>query len=502
MRAVRRGLPLIVVAAFLAAIAAYGVSLLLPKEYEATTSIILGSSATRFTGVDSSSIERQLATTDALLTAPRVLTAAAGEVSGESGDSLATKVESVVDPDRTGANVIEIHVTDEDPEHAAAIANAVAKHFLDERAAFERERIESARAELLEQRDALVSQPGTDAQIARIDERLNQFGLAGAGAGTDLQVLAPAEPPSGPSSPKPTRNAFVAFIVVGFLGTLLVLARDQLAPRVGSPRELAALLRVPILAGIPFVARRGSSQRKRLLGGAEAEAYEALRAHLERLLPPGDRPHTLLVTSAEQGEGKTTVAWRLGTVLARGDKRVLLVSADLRMPKVEQLVQANPRLGLADLLVDAETKGVVDPGKIHKVVVDLGIRAGSAGKGYLHLLGSGRSVDEPGRLMSSDSFGPLIDALRTLDYDYCIFDAPPLLGLVDSQVMWRELDQRLLVARIGQLSIEHVAALDDTFASLDREPLGIVAIGVQTDPSPYYMMARPALTSSEGAISS
>lgn len=494
--AIRRDLPFIGGFVAVALILVVGISLLMPKTYQATTSIVIASSLSGFTDADSDAVRRQLATTDALLTAPRVLDAAAEEVPGETGDSLAGKIESRVDPEASSANIIEITATDGDPDQAAAIANAVAGAFLAERAAFERERIQTARSQLEGQLDALAVDPEAEEELARIRQRLSQLTLAEASAGSDLQVLAVAEPPSAPASPKPVQNGVLAAFAALFLGVLFSLARDQLSPRVDSARELGQLLGTRVLAGIPYVRQRGSARRRRLLTGAEAEAYDTLRANVELLAPPSEKP-SLLITSAETGEGKTTVTWRLGNALARGGRRVLLMSADLRVPRLHELAGIELDRGLSDLLGRIDSQGKIDNSVVKQNIREVATGVGSQGRGCLHVMGSGSRARDPGRLISGGAIELLLESARELGYDYCLIDAPPLIGLVDSHVLWRYADHGLLVSRIGQITVDHVAELREALDTFPTEPLGVVVIGARAEPSPYYLSERPPLVTGD-----
>ena len=492
LAAIRRDLPLIAGIVAAVTVVVVLVSLVLPKSYDATSTIVVASSVSGFTDVDSEAVQRQLATTDALLTAPRVLRAAAEQVPGETESSIEENIESRVDPEAAQANIIEITASNGDAETAAAIANAVADSFLEERATFERERIAAARVQLERQRDLLAADPNAEDELDRVRQRLSQLTLAEASAGSDLQVLAAAEPPSSPASPKPLRNAIVAAFAALFLAVLFSLGRDQISPRVDDPRELGQLLGSRILAGIPYIRQRGTARRRRLLTGAEAEGYDTLRANIELLAPPDGKP-SLLITSAETGEGKTTVTWRLGNALARSGRRVMLISADLRVPRLHELAGIDLDRGLSDLLSRIDAQGKVDDSFLKRHVREVATGVGSQSKGCLHVIGSGKRAKDPGRLITSGAMEPLLESVRALGYDYCLIDAPPLIGLVDSHVLWRYADHGLIVSRIGQITIHHVAELRETLDTFSGEPLGVVVIGARAEPSPYYLSERPPL---------
>ena len=466
------------------------VSLATSKTYTATTSIVLQQDTTSLGDTSSESLTRILNTTQKLITAEPVLAAAARKLADETSDSLEDKLSSEVDPT---ANIIDVKASDGDPEHAADIANTVSRTFLDERAALERQNLQRSRERLQAQLDRLESTSGGGVEVAALRERISQLSVAETSAGSDLQIVAPAEPPESPSSPKPLRNAIIAIFGSLFLAILIALGRDQLSPRVASPRELGRLLDLRVLAGVPYV--RQGSRGASLMSEVEAEAYETLRAAIEVGAPPGAR--TLLVTGAVHAEGKTTVTWRLGNALARTGHRTLIISADLRVPRMQDVAKVELGTGLGDILSAAEAGEEIDAIVEESIVEVVPANAARRQNGCLHLITSGGHVRDPGRLLAGDGITELLAHLGDLDYDFVLLDAPPLIGIADSQVLARSVDQLMLVNRLDRLTLDHVAELREIIDRLDVPVLGLVVIGARGEASPYYLGRRPPLIRSE-----
>ncbi len=471
------------------------VSLVLPNTYNATARLVLEDLTSTFGETNAESTQRRLVTIEQLLTTRQVLHAVASEV-GESADSLEDKIVSSVDEQ---ANIINITVSDDDPEQAARIANSVALAFLEERTRLERERIARARENLEAEILRLEGSPNADVQIAQIRERISELTVIEGSAGADLQVAERAEPPSAPASPRPLRNAVLAFFGALFLGVLVALGRDQLTPRVSGPRELGRLLDVPVLAQIPYV--RGSLGRKRMrmLSGVEAEAYQTLRAALELTLGRDER-HVLLVTGAVHAEGKTTAAARTGRALAENGRNTLIVSADLRVPRLHEVFDLRLGVGLSDILAAMDRDdGGLDEGLFREAVHEIMVADdGGRGRGALHVITSGSKSKDPGRLIASPAMRTFVEEVRGLDYDYVLLDGPPLLGIADSQVMAGEADDVLLVNQLGRITLEHVADLREVLDRLAIKPIGVVVIGARGETSsPYYLQRRPALYSED-----
>jgi Mrp family chromosome partitioning ATPase/capsular polysaccharide biosynthesis protein len=473
------------------------VSIALPEQYRATTLLVFEEATSPFATTDEGSVERRLATTERLLTTEDVLVKAARRLPPDARDELGGAIQSSVDAD---ANIIRISATAEDPVHAAQIANAVARAFLEERERVEADRIKNAREQLEAQIPLLEGAPAAAEQIGAIRQRISELSVSEGAAGSDLQVAERATPPSAPASPRPVRNGVLAFFGALFLAVLIALGRDQLTPRVSSARELGRLLDLPVLIDIPYVSgRRG--RRRRLLSGVELEAYQTLRSSLELALPSGRRPHVILMTGALHAEGKTTATARLGWALAQSGEKVLLVSADLRVPRLHEMFGLELGVGLADVLAELDWDGNAPNTELMSRATRTVIPHfdGRGRRGELHVIPSGTKPKDPGRLIAGPAMRAFLDTVRSSDYDYVLVDAPPLLGIADSQALAREVDEILLVNRLDRLTLERVNELRDVLDRLALEPLGIIVIGGRGEISPYYLTTRPALVEGQEA---
>jgi capsular exopolysaccharide synthesis family protein len=466
--------------------AALALSLLLPKTYKATSTIVLNVEAGAFGVEDPASQERRLETLNALLLSTPVLRQAAEAVPGETADSLGP-VESRVDP---AANLIYITVENGDADNAAAIANAIAEAFLTVQAERDRAGLEAEAQNLREQISALEGQPGTAEQVVLLRQRLADVEVQLVNPAGDIDIAEEATASAQPASPRPLRNTVLAFFASVFLAVLVALGRDQLRPRIGEPRELGQILGVPLLAGIPLVGRR-FGRRNHIGTIAEHEAYQTLRAALELGAPPDTR-RTILVCSALHGEGKTTVTARLGRALAQAGHKTLLISADLRWPDLHESFDLPVRPGLSDALKLTERAGVTKEllsATAHKVMV----RSSGGAERRLDVLTSGSKPSDPARLLSSAAAREFFDYVRQFEYDYVLVDAPPVLGIADAQSLARYTDRVLLVARLDRLSADHVIDLRDVMDRVSMNTLGLVVIGGRVEESPYFLTGRRSL---------
>jgi capsular exopolysaccharide synthesis family protein len=457
------------------------ISLLLPKTYRATSKLVLERSTQALSSSDAESTQRNLATVRELLTTRKLLRPAVRNgLEGETVDSLRDKVHATVDQD---ANVISIVATDDTARGAAAIANVVAATFLDRDRREERQRFARARAllrkELADLQASLtpLNQTELAGEIASVRQRLTDLEVSAATGGSPLELAEAAEPPTSPSSPRPVRNALFALFASLFVAALVVLARAQLRPRVGGARELSRLLDLPVMVEVPFVRRRfGHSPNT--LSAIEYEAYQTLQASLRMQLPP-DRQRTVLVTSALHGEGKTEVTAALGLVLAQAGQKTWLVSADMRWPRLHELFDVAQTPGFAEVLAGGrQGEGAVAVGAREKGSRENG--------GRLHVLASGQRPPDPAQLLAGDALDGFFDEIRESEYDYVLLDGPPLLGLVDSQVLAQRVDGVIVVCRPDRLTSENAIDMRELLQRLQAPALGLVIIGGRSSPVSYF----------------
>jgi capsular exopolysaccharide synthesis family protein len=475
--AFRRSWPLILLIVVPLTVLVFVVSALLPKTYSSSAKLVLDTTANPLEGSDAASIQRRLATIQVLLTTRDVFARAARRLPGETAASVQDKVSSSVDTD---ANVITLAATDSTPRGAARIANAVAATFLAEQRLIQRQQLARERASLLQALDKLRGTPGARAQRLAIQNQLAQLNVSAASSRPELALAEAARPSSQPASPHPVRNAFFGLFAALFVAALVVLGRAQYAPRLSGSREVRRLLDVPVLAEVPLGRRSSFGRGPRTLSGAEYDAYQTLHAALKMQLPPTQQ-QIVLVTSALHGEGKTEVTAGLGLALSQAGLRTWLVSADMRWPRLHELFDVDQSPGLAEVLAGAH---IYRDGAPDQLAPDHPVQY-RADTGSLHVLASGNKPPDPAKLLASDALDTFFDQIKRSDYDYVLLDGPPLVGLVDSQVLAQRVDGVILVARPEKLMPANVIDMRDLLARLQVRPLGVVVVGSQVTPSAY-----------------
>jgi Mrp family chromosome partitioning ATPase len=211
---------------------------------------------------------------------------------------------------------------------AARLANAYATAALDERAKIVQGNVD-ANIRSLRSRLAELRRTGADhEQISDLAGRSEQLrALRALGTDPSLQLSQRAEVPAGPIGI--SRPILIALAVIGglMLGSVAAVALEFFTRRIRDEDEIARLYPIPILAGIPKI--RGRRRRRIDPQALPAATFEQVRL-LRVQLPIGEIPTSIMITSANSGDGKTTTASALATAVALGEEDVILIDLDVR----------------------------------------------------------------------------------------------------------------------------------------------------------------------------
>lgn len=293
--------------------------------------------------------------------------------------------------------LIQISVKDGDPKRAADIANAIST------------------------------------QLANVVDMIERP-QGGTTAPVKLSVTQPALPPTAPVSPRKGLNLALGLLVGLALGAGAALLRDQLNTTVKTVNDIQALTgnvpigRIPLdptAKSQPLVTADQNSLR--------AEAFRALRTNLQ-FAAVDDPPRSIVITSPLPGEGKSTAACNIALTLALNGSRVVLIEADLRMPRVSAYLELDNAAGLTNVLAGQHA--------VEDVLI-------SYERGALAVLPSGPIPPNPSELLGSKNMAALLAQLSR-DFDYVILDSPPVLPVTDAAVLGAIADGVLLFVRHGK----------------------------------------------------
>jgi non-specific protein-tyrosine kinase len=486
---IRARLPLIIASIVLAAAGAFAFSTVQAKVYEARATLIVGTSVTGTT-VDLQALlaSQQLATTYAKIVTTRpvldnVITKLGLRMTAEE---LSKNITTLTGTDST----LSISARDGDATRAAAIANALVDQLLaaskavspgqsaDIRASADaylaatqsqiltaqaqavnlsaiQNRTTAQEAALVALQDQLVALRATYAQL---------LPFSSSGAANLLTVIEPAVAPDIPISPRPLINTIIAAILGLLVAGAVVLIAAYLDDRIKTPEDVEEVLGLPTLGSVMRMGgERGRSEIYRLVTllfprSAVAESYRMLRSNLE--FARVDRPiHTILVTSALPGEGKTVTAANLAIAFALEGRRVLLVDADLRKPAVHSLFDVPNTQGLTTMLRSDS--------------VSLESVAHTNEQERLRVLTSGPLPPNPAEMLGSQRMLTVLQRLQA-SQDVLIIDSPPLRAVTDAAILSAFVDGTLLVIDASKSRRASVRLGREALTRVNAQVLGVV----------------------------
>ncbi|MDN3954863.1 CpsD/CapB family tyrosine-protein kinase [Sporolactobacillus laevolacticus] len=188
-----------------------------------------------------------------------------------------------------------------------------------------------------------------------------------------------------------------------------------------------------------------------------SEQYRTLRTNIS-FAKAGGGLKSLVVTSAEAGEGKSTTASNLAVVMAQQGKRVLLIDADTRKPSQHEFFGMDNREGLTNVLTgQANFMDVLRPTSIDQ----------------LFLLTSGPVPPNPADLLSAAEMETVIEQAEE-QFDQVIIDSPPILAVSDARLLANLCDGILLVVRSGSTEMDKIRKAADVFSEVKGKLLGVV----------------------------
>ena len=513
----RRQRVLVVVAAVLAAGAAFLVSLVQPTEYTSSARILYSAAATP-AGAAAEDPARALDTLAGLAKNPAVLgpAARAARVSTRELDD-ATSV--TTDPN---SDLLKVTATSRSARQASALANALARSFVEWRGSTQRTVVLARIASLQSQIARLAGRGGPSAVAVVSDLRLqlaearSQLAVPTA----DIAVVTPAAVPTHPSAPHPARNLAIGLVAGLLIGLFGASARDRLDRRLRSVEEVEEIYECPCLGVIPYVADASRGNRRAAVADFRADSalagsFRTVRTNLTLLV---DDVKTVVVSSAVAGEGKTTATANIARSFAAIGKAVLAVSADVHSPALHRYFGGEPPLDLYMTALDEQRNEDAEPRRVVRaagesqaglievlagdVKLDAAVRtypvSGPVGRvGHVAVLANARRFFDPGALYQSNAMSRFLEQVRG-QYDVVLIDAPPILGSAESALLSTAGDAVILVAQLGLVTRKQATRAAHVLASVGIEPRGVIITGRAEDELVAYGygygygQARPA----------
>ena len=406
---------ILLLATVMAASATYFISNNLTPKYAATSKILVqGAAGPGNPSLSDIQASRQLAQTyEALIRTRPILEQVIESLSLPYGPGTLSGNTKTAAP----GSLVVIRVIDIDPQMAAEIANEITGIFI---------------------RDFRDKQ---FLQIAQFQASLEQYGISGdpgiiaaqASTLSTLRIAEPAIPNSSPIGPQTRVHVVIAAILGLMAGILVVFLLEFLDDRVKSPQEVAALTGSVPLGIVPQIRSR-EGLNPVMLGDEHfstplAESYKFLRTNLRFASLGTQGFRSLLVTSANPEEGKTTIAANLSIAAAKEGKSVILVDSDLRRPALHRIFDLQGNKGLTHLIIGDST--------LEDAMVPTSIEG-------LRVVPSGPVPHDATLILDSSMMKDVVEQMKN-HADLVVFDSPPLLAVTDPMLLVPQVDGIILV---------------------------------------------------------
>jgi capsular exopolysaccharide synthesis family protein len=479
LRIVRRRKWIVLQATVLVPLLALLFSLTQEKEYTATATLLFRQAPSGpeegETVIDPT---REAATNGQLVGLPIVADKAAESLEGISGAEVLESVE--VEPSAE-ADTAMIAATNPDPELSAAVANAYGRAYIDFRRAADRSQVQDAIDVAEASLEGLVQGEREGKEGAALNEQLDRLKLSQALQTGGAELVQPANVPSSPSSPQTKRNVMLGILLGALLGICLAALLERVDRRVRSIDELEEIYGVPILARIPR-SQRLSRRKAEAIGPQtqEGEAFRVLRTNL-RYFNVDDRLHSVLVTSPETGDGKSTVARTLAMTMAEMGDEVLFVEGDLRKGGELRGVTGGLASGLSNVLAGTPYE---------KVLIDVDVPGPHLRT--LTVLPSGPVPPNPSELLDSAQMRELLIKLQER-FSVVVIDSPALGAVSDALSLVSEVSAVVIVGGLGRTTRDSGRELGKQLALLGKKPIGVIANFTEPERGKYSHYYRSEL---------
>jgi capsular exopolysaccharide synthesis family protein len=385
-------------------------------------------------------------------------------------------------------NVMAITAVSQVPSRASLIANLYATAFVQYRQAVASNSLTTAEAQLHSQISSIEQQvkpfgPNTTSpeasallnQEAVLKEQLAQMQVSGATDTGDVVLVTPAQTPVSPSSPKPVQDALLGLAAGLALGLGVAFLRHSFDDRLTSKEATEHAGGIPVLALTPVVTPWRRPQQPMVVSLTEptsqaAESYRSLRTSLQ-FARQELQLHSLVVTSPGVGEGKTATLANLGVVFAQAGERVVLVSCDLRRPRIGEFFGLDEDEGLSSVLLGQRTldESVLPVPDIER----------------LSLLPAGPIPSNPAELLNNAKAREIFTRLRD-KYDLVLIDSPPVLPVTDAAILSQYADATLMLAAAGQTKRSDLHRAVEKLDQVGATILGTVLNKVTRQTGRYY----------------
>ncbi|EPJ4352224.1 polysaccharide biosynthesis tyrosine autokinase [Acinetobacter baumannii] len=306
-----------------------------------------------------------------------------------------------------------------------------------------------------------------------------QLRIAKAGEIGNVRIVDTAIEPVQPIKPKKLLVLILSVFVGGFIGTLIALLRNMLRTGIKDSGQIENELDLPVYATVP----RSPIQESRIkilkkksipilaVKNSDDIAIESLRSIRTAIhfALANAKNNIIMIAGPSPEVGKTFISTNLATIFAQGDKRVLLIDADMRRGYMHKYFDVDVKPGLSELL-----SGQADLQKVlHKTQVT-----------NLDVITRGKSPTNPSEILSSNQFKELLEQLQS-QYDHIIIDTPPVLAVTDGIIISQYTGVNLIVARYAKSQMKELELTVNRFEQAGVKVNGFILNDIQRASAGY-----------------
>ena len=296
-----------------------------------------------------------------------------------------------------------------------------------------------------------------------------QLRIAKAGEIGNVRVVDTAVEPVKPIKPRKLLVLILSLFVGGFIGTLIALLRNMLRTGIKDSGQIENELDLPVYATVP----RSPIQESRIKilkkkksipilavknsDDISIESLRSIRTAIHFALANA-KNNIIMIAGPSPEVGKSFISTNLATIFAQGDKRVLLIDADMRRGYIHKYFDVDVKPGLSELL-----SGQADLQKVlHKTQV-----------ANLDVITRGKSPTNPSEILSSNQFKELLEQLQS-QYDHIIIDTPPVLAVTDGIIISQYTGVNLIVARYAKSQMKELELTVNRFEQAGVKVNGLI----------------------------
>ncbi|ENQ6525904.1 polysaccharide biosynthesis tyrosine autokinase [Acinetobacter baumannii] len=307
-----------------------------------------------------------------------------------------------------------------------------------------------------------------------------QLRIAKAGEIGNVRIVDTAVEPVEPIKPKKLLVLILSVFVGGFIGALIALLRNMLRTGIKDSGQIENEMDLPVYATVP----RSPIQESRIkilkkkksipilaVKNSDDIAIESLRSIRTAIhfALANAKNNIIMIAGPSTEVGKSFISTNLATIFAQGNKRVLLIDADMRRGYMHKYFDVDVKPGLSELL-----SGQADLQKVlHKTQV-----------ANLDVITRGKSPTNPSEILSSNQFKELLEQLQS-QYDHIIIDTPPVLAVTDGIIISQYTGVNLIVARYAKSQMKELELTVNRFEQAGVKVNGFILNDIQRASAGY-----------------